>query len=73
VGTYALDRKWHESQQVKENKDGSVRVSFTTTQMPEVMRWVLGQGHTVKVLRPKELVEMVKGEVEKVRGMYELA
>jgi predicted DNA-binding transcriptional regulator YafY len=70
IGTYALDRQWHETQEVKENKDGSVRVKFTTTQIPEVLRWVLGQGHTVKVLKPPELVEMVKDEMEKVRGMY---
>jgi predicted DNA-binding transcriptional regulator YafY len=46
-------------------------VKFTTTQMPEVLRWVLGQGHTVKALGPAELVEQVKAEAEKVRGMYE--
>jgi predicted DNA-binding transcriptional regulator YafY len=38
--------------------------------MPEVLRWVLGQGHTVKVLNPPELAEMVKDEAERVRGMY---
>ncbi|MDR0442153.1 MAG: WYL domain-containing protein [Treponema sp.] len=70
IGIYALDRQWHSSQSVKENKDGSVDIKFTTTQIPEVLRWVLGQGRTVKVLRPPELVKMVKGECEKVRGMY---
>jgi len=70
IGIYALDRQWHSSQRVKENKDGSVDVKFTTTQMPEVLRWVLGQGRTVKVLKPKELVKMVRSECEGVRGMY---
>lgn len=70
VGTYALDRQWHSTQTVRENKDGSVYVKFTTTQIPEVLRWVLGQGHTVKVLGPRELVKMVKKEAERVRGMY---
>ena len=70
IGMYALDRQWHSSQNVKENKDGSVTVKFTTTQIPEVLRWVLGQGHTVKVLGPNELVQMVKAEADKVRGMY---
>jgi predicted DNA-binding transcriptional regulator YafY len=36
-----------------------------------IQRWVLGQGHTVKVLGPAELVGMVKEEVERVRRMYE--
>jgi predicted DNA-binding transcriptional regulator YafY len=70
VGMYALDRQWHNTQIIQENEDGSVHVKFTTTQIPEVLRWVLGQGHTVKVLNPPELVEMIKEEVEKVRGMY---
>jgi predicted DNA-binding transcriptional regulator YafY len=39
--------------------------------MPEVLRWVLGQGHTVKVLSPPELIGMLKDEAEKVKGMYE--
>lgn len=70
IGIYALDRQWHSTQTVRENKNGSVYVKFTTTQIPEVLRWVLGQGHTVKVLGPKELVKMVKAETERVRGMY---
>jgi len=70
VATFALERKWHDTQTVEQRDDGSVYVKFTTTQMPEVLRWVLGQGHTVKVLAPHELVEMVKAEAEKMRGMY---
>ena len=70
IGTYALERQWHDTQTVEQLEDGSVYVKFTTTQMPEVLRWVLGQGHTVKALNPPELVEMVKEEVEKMRGNY---
>jgi predicted DNA-binding transcriptional regulator YafY len=70
IGTFALDHKWHEEQKIKENKDGSVLVSFSTTQLPEVLRWVLGQGHTVKVLKPPALVEMVKSEAKKILKIY---
>jgi predicted DNA-binding transcriptional regulator YafY len=70
IATYALERQWHDTQKVEQKKDGSVYVKFTTTQMPEVLRWVLGQGHTVKVFNPPELIGMVKDETEKVRGMY---
>jgi predicted DNA-binding transcriptional regulator YafY len=70
IGTYALERQWHDTQKVEQHEDGSVYVKFTTTQMPEVLRWVLGQGHTVQVLNPPELIGMVKDELEKVRGMY---
>jgi predicted DNA-binding transcriptional regulator YafY len=70
IGTYALERQWHDTQKVEQRKDGSVYVKFTTTQRPEVLRWVLGQGHTVKVINPPELISMVKDEVDKVREMY---
>lgn len=70
IRTFAIDRQWHSGQTVEQRKDGSVYVKFTTTQMPEVLRWVLGQGHTVKVLGPGELVDMVRDEAGKVRGMY---
>jgi predicted DNA-binding transcriptional regulator YafY len=70
IRTFAIDRQWHSGQTVEQREDGSVYVKFTTTQMPEVLRWVLGQGHTVKALGPVELVEQVKGEAGKVRGMY---
>jgi predicted DNA-binding transcriptional regulator YafY len=70
IGTFALDRQWHSAQRVEEREDGSVYVKFKTSQMPEVLRFVLGQGHTVKALGPAELVERVKAEAEKVRGMY---
>jgi len=69
IGAYALERQWHSGQQVEEREDG-VYMKFTTTQIPEVLRWVLGQGHTVKVLGPVELADMVKTETEKVRDMY---
>jgi predicted DNA-binding transcriptional regulator YafY len=70
IGTFALERQWHDSQIVEQREDGSVYVKFTTTQMPEVLRWVLGQGHTVKVLGPAELVDQVRGEIKKVGEMY---
>jgi predicted DNA-binding transcriptional regulator YafY len=30
----------------------------------------LGQGHTVKVLNPPEIIAMIKDETQKVMGMY---
>jgi len=69
IGAYALERQWHTGQHIEQRGDG-VYVKFTTTQIPEVLRWVLGQGHTVKVLGPSELAEMVKAEADKIRGMY---
>ena len=70
IGTFALERSWNKNQKIEQREDGSVWVSFETTQLPEVKRWVLGQGKTVKVLGPKELIEQVREEVTSVLGMY---
>ena len=70
IGTFALERSWNKNQKIEQREDGSVWVSFETTQLPEVKRWVLGQGKTVKVLGPDELIAQVKEEVAVVLGMY---
>lgn len=70
IGTFARGRAWHSGQEVEELADGSVRVRFRTTQRRELVRWVLGQGHTVRVLAPPELVAEIRAEIDRVRGMY---
>jgi predicted DNA-binding transcriptional regulator YafY len=71
AANFALEQHWHEGQEVRQNDDGTVYVSFTTTQMPEVLRWVLGQGETVKVLNPPELIGKVREQAAKIAGLYE--
>ena len=71
IGTYVLERKMHSDQKITENPDGSVKVEFETTQLPEIKRWVLGQGKTVKVLNPPELVQEILSEVESIKKIYE--
>lgn len=70
IGTYALNRIWHSEQTVEERDDGSIYVKFQTTQRREVVRWVLGQGNTVKVLGPPELLKNIKEEIELMIKKY---
>lgn len=70
IGTYALNRIWHSEQTVEERDDGSIYVNFQTTQKREIVRWVLGQGHTVKVLGPQELVEEIRAELKSSLEKY---
>ena len=67
---YILERQWHASQSVKENRDGTVDLSFNTSSLFEVKRWVLSWGADAKVLGPKKLVDAVKDEVERIAGEY---
>jgi predicted DNA-binding transcriptional regulator YafY len=71
IGTFALERKLHSDQKITENPDGSILVQFETSQLPEVKRWVMGQGRTVKVLNPPELVQEIMSETEAMQKMYE--
>jgi predicted DNA-binding transcriptional regulator YafY len=48
-----------------------VWISFETTQLQEIKRWVLGQGKTVKVLNPPELIELIKKEIHEMKKLYE--
>ena len=70
IGTFAAEHIWHEDKTVFTNDDGSVEVSFETTQLPEVKRWVLGQGSTVKVLEPVELIKDIQEEIKKIEKLY---
>ena len=70
IATYATNRIWHSDQTLEEREDGSVYLKFKTTQKKELLRFILGQGHTVKVLGPEELVEEVKEELKRTEKMY---
>ena len=71
VGVFAEEHIWNEEQTVRVHEDKSVEVSFKTTQFEEIKRFVLGQGATVRVLEPPELVQAVQKEIEEMREMYE--
>lgn len=50
---------WHHTQRVRRNKDGTVTLTFRVDGLNEIVRWVLGWGGRVKVVRPRELRELV--------------
>lgn len=70
IQNYALERQFHKTQKVRQLPDGSVRVQFTTTQIDEVQRWVMGQGAYVRVVNPPELIARIKDEITKMEKMY---
>ncbi|MBR5867524.1 MAG: WYL domain-containing protein, partial [Spirochaetaceae bacterium] len=57
-------------QEIVQNEDGSVFLSFLSNQMQETLHWVLSFGTSVKVLNPPEFVEKVRLETEKMALMY---
>ena len=70
VASEAIEKTYYHNQIIELCKDGTVLVTFRSTQLYEVFNWVLEQGSKVKVLNPPELVAMVKREVQKVGQYY---
>jgi len=60
------EKKWHESQQLRELKGGGAELKLKLSSLPEIERWVLSWGGDAKVLKPKELVDAVRQAAEKI-------
>jgi len=63
---YVKERDWHPTQTIKENKDGSIVLSFKTNHLYEVKRWVLSWGAGARVLGPKELNQSIMEDIEAI-------
>jgi predicted DNA-binding transcriptional regulator YafY len=63
---YIREKRWHDSQKLKELKSGGVELSMKLSSLAEVERWVLNWGGNAVVLKPKELAEMVKKSAQNI-------
>lgn len=67
---YARSHRWHKSQKVKSNPDGSVTVSLRVKTCPELEMWILSLGEHAEVLKPDELRDRISGRVRAMAGVY---
>jgi predicted DNA-binding transcriptional regulator YafY len=63
---YIREKKWHESQELRELPDGGVELRLKLSSLSEVERWVLGWGGNARVLEPAELAESVARAARKI-------
>jgi predicted DNA-binding transcriptional regulator YafY len=66
VADLIREKKWHESQQLRELKGGGAELRLKLSSLLEIERWVLSWGGDAKVLKPRELVEAVRQAAEKI-------
>jgi predicted DNA-binding transcriptional regulator YafY len=66
VADYVREKRWHESQQLKDLKDGGVELRMKLSGLSEVERWVLSWGGDAMVMKPRELAESVKQAAKKI-------
>lgn len=57
---FIREKKWHESQNLREFSDGSLELTMRLSSLGEVQRWVLSWGADAQVLQPPELVESIR-------------
>ncbi len=64
--TFVTEREWHAGQKMRQNKDGTVYLSFSTNQITQTANWILSFAGGAKVLNPPELREQVKAAAKKI-------
>lgn len=69
---FIRERRWHITQEIEENTDGSLTLRLFTSGLNDLKRWVLGYGKGAKVLEPPELVVLVREEIEGMSKHYGL-
>jgi predicted DNA-binding transcriptional regulator YafY len=70
VTGYIKERKWHPTQKIYDNPDGSVVLSLTVNHLLELKRWILSWGSMAKVLEPASLVGEIQKTIAEMGTLY---
>ncbi|MBU1417834.1 MAG: WYL domain-containing protein [Proteobacteria bacterium] len=65
-----MERKWHPSQHISDNEDGSIILSLTVNHMLKLKRWVLSWVKDAKVRAPGKLALDIQSEVGSMSALY---
>ena len=63
---FIKEKKWHESQELKDLPDGGVELRLRLSSLAEIERWVLSWGGNARVIQPPELAESVRQAARKI-------
>jgi proteasome accessory factor B len=63
---YIREKRWHDSQELKEVKGGGVELRMKLSSLAEVERWVLSWGGNATVLKPKELADSIRQAAKRI-------
>ncbi len=70
VASRLQETRWHPSQQLTVNADGSIDLRLAIASTVEIINWVLGWGVTCEVLEPKELRDRIAAEHRDAAHVY---
>ena len=66
MADYIREKKWHDSQQLKELKNGGLELQLKLSSLSEVERWILSWGGNAVAVRPAELVNSVRQAAKRI-------
>ncbi|MFH2102441.1 MAG: WYL domain-containing protein [Chloroflexota bacterium] len=66
------ETRWHRSQRLKEQEDGSILWSARVAEPKEMLNWIRGWGADVEVIEPGLLREMMSDEISKMAVIYRM-
>lgn len=66
VADLIREKKWHESQQLRNLKGGGVELRLKLSSLVEIERWILSWGGDAVALRPPELARAVKQAARRI-------
>jgi predicted DNA-binding transcriptional regulator YafY len=66
VADYIREKKWHDSQHLKELTDGGVELRLNLSSLAEVERWVLSWAGNAIVVAPPELSKAVANAAQRI-------
>ena len=71
AASYVRTRRVHATQKLAGIAGGGVRLSMTVGSLKPVVSWVLEWGPRARVVEPPELVEQVRGELQRALALYQ--
>jgi proteasome accessory factor B len=66
VADYIREKKWHDSQELRDLKNEDVELRLKLSGLEEVERWVLSWGGNARVVKPAELARNVRAAARKM-------
>ncbi len=66
VADYIREKRWHDSQELRELRDGDLELKLKLSSLVEIERWVLSWGGHARVLQPPALRESVRKAARKL-------
>jgi proteasome accessory factor B len=67
---FVREKKWHETQRLRNLRNGGVELSLRLSSLEEVARWVLSWGGDARVVKPRELAQAVRSAASRLLNCH---